>query len=47
MIPIEESLREAWCKFRDYVNNDMQHAPENAQRKLNGAGAFVVFFVWM
>lgn len=43
MIPIEESLREAWCKFRDYVNDEMQHAPENAQRKLNGAGAFVVF----
>lgn len=43
MIPIEESLREAWYKFRDYVNDEMQHAPENAQKKLNGAGAFVDF----
>jgi hypothetical protein len=43
MIPIEESLREAWYKFRDYVNDEMQYAPENAQRKLNGADAFIDF----
>ena len=41
MIPIDEQLREAWYKFRDCVNAEMDHAPETAQRKLNGAGAFV------
>ena len=43
MIPIDEQLREAWYKFRDFVNAEMDHAPENAQRKLNGAGTFVDF----
>ena len=27
----------------NYVNNEMGHVPESAQRKLNGAGAFVDF----
>jgi hypothetical protein len=43
MTPIDEQLREAWYKFREYVNKEMKHAPSNAQRKLNGAGAFVDF----
>ena len=43
IIPIDEQLREAWYKFRDYVNAEMGHVPENAQRNLNGAGAFVDF----
>jgi hypothetical protein len=43
MIPIEEHLREAWYKFREYVNEEMDYDVENAARKLNGAGAFVDF----
>ena len=41
MIPIEEPPREACYKFREYVNEEMGHADQNAARKLNGAGAFV------
>jgi hypothetical protein len=43
MIPIEEHLREAWYKFREYVIEEMGHADQNAARKLNGAGAFIDF----
>ena len=43
MIPIEEHLREAWYKFREYENEEIGHADQNAVRKLNGAGAFVDF----